>query len=1042
MQQNDVYTCFKAIIEANLAKISNCRDFAKDVALSFDHCASYAGSVDSKDLDDVYNYVTSILKSKGMYSVDVFTRLLCVASRGLIDAEELCKYFKRRALGVLTTLTLNFRFKNLNVYTKFRSHIIGDVEVPIYSLKRSSKRFSEILSEILGVNVNSEAAKDIFGFNEDYYLYDHQAQAVEELRKPGSRVVVVSTPNASGKTEIGILAAMDFVKRSRNVLILVVYPTKALARDQYDRWKERFRRLCEKVLNCSIQGENDYYLSTDKLHVILSDGDTVKKLSDVVKAVARRNEPLIVLTNPQFLLSILQEKGRWKKTFGSRCLQFIVLDEIHFYRARDLTLLIKILEPTIMNFYVCKTSNNKSDYKVLILSATMGDTKKFEEGIKNAWQINDVVTIKADLDTANVIGKKRIYIVKVDDDSIAEALIKEFLDEMFKKAKDPSDIDKTLIFTPNRNVADRLAREFQSIALRTFKVYEPIVDRHVGDMALWEREHVERNFKEGITRILVTVKTLEVGIDIGDVSRVIHWGLPSSLNDMIQREGRAGRRPGEYESIIIVRTARDKDLAEKYLQLLTIVAKGGSVQGITKHIHTPMFNLHAAIVKRLDKYVKKELAHKPLTNNSVVYTKPPLIPEIIYIPLPEAHKEIAVIISFYTQDKRMFKVIRIDGTRLRSLREVRIEDVIFRYLLGSIRPITKVFIVKDIDPDKKEIEIVELNNEKDLYAVWGGNVNETRYCLDISSINKGALFTVSDVEIEFKAYRELGEILDWIVIRKIPNGTKLVRKYYDRKVVTLKDGRIEIVNVPKFRLCGYKALLTDLKNKLSTMLITRGIYISMKLSDVTTLLERLGSELKEYVGSSAGDLAKGEATKATLENLEMISHLIIYDYMHYATHLILDIASEVSTIRVDDLEHYIGVSIKSSTDKLQKFLTELILGKQIEAEDPFRIGLAIANEVDLVADIKWHEVYNRIKELKEELEKAKTDADLMSVIQEVVPRLYIPRCYYEPLIIEDLTSNMQSQGSLQKLRKELDLILDLSLYILGKIIQRIQNRGK
>jgi hypothetical protein len=86
-------------------------------------------------------------------------------------------------------------------------------------------------------------------------------------------------------------------------------------------------------------------------------------------------------------------------------------------------------------------------------------------------------------------------------------------------------------------------------------------------------------------------------------------------------------------------------------------------------------------------------------------------------------------------------------------------------------------------------------------------------------------------------------------------------------------------------------------------------------------------------------------------------------------------------------------------------------------------------------------VYNRIKELKEELEKAKTDADLMSVIQEVVPRLYIPRCYYEPLITEDLTSNTQSQGSLQKLREELDLILDLSLYILGKIIQRIQNRG-
>jgi len=315
-QQNDVCTCFKAMVEANLTNLLNCEDFAKVVALGFDYCAGYAESIDSKVFDKVYNYVISILKSNEMCSVDVFTRFLCIESRNLIVAEELCKYFKRRLQRVSTALALNFRFKDLDVYTKFRPHI-EEIVVPIYGLKRSNKRFSESLSEILGTNIDSETAKDVFGFNEDYNLYEHQAQAVEELRKPGSRVVVVSTPNASGKTEIGILAAMDFVKRSRNVLILVVYPTKALARDQFDRWKERFRRLCEKVLNCGIQGENDYYLSTDKLHVILLDGDTVKKLSDVVKAVARRNEPLIVLTNPQFLLSILQEKGRWKKMFGS-----------------------------------------------------------------------------------------------------------------------------------------------------------------------------------------------------------------------------------------------------------------------------------------------------------------------------------------------------------------------------------------------------------------------------------------------------------------------------------------------------------------------------------------------------------------------------------------------------------------------------------------------------------------------------------------------------------------------------------------------------
>jgi ATP-dependent helicase YprA (DUF1998 family) len=60
-------------------------------------------------------------------------------------------------------------------------------------------------------------------------------KAIKELRKSETKVVIVATSNASGKTEIGLLTAIDVITRGDDKLILVVYPTRALARDQGEK---------------------------------------------------------------------------------------------------------------------------------------------------------------------------------------------------------------------------------------------------------------------------------------------------------------------------------------------------------------------------------------------------------------------------------------------------------------------------------------------------------------------------------------------------------------------------------------------------------------------------------------------------------------------------------------------------------------------------------------------------------------------------------------------------------------------------------------
>jgi hypothetical protein len=999
----------------------SCVEFARNVSAYFDTCIIRhiaPDPVGEELLSYAYDFIVKVLKEyRVCKDMDTFTSHLCEWSKGLPASQELCKYLSRkRVRWELGKPALHVK---LHESPTLRRYDVKCYEVPVYGYARSSKRFSDTLSEVTGSTVSSDVVKNVFGLAEDYNLFEHQISAVNELRKPGGRLVIVATPNASGKTEIGLFTAMDIIRGGGGRLVLVVYPTKALARDQFDRWKRRLEGFCKVTPGCNVMGGDKFYLITSMFQVTLLDGDTIRGLSKngALDNIVSGNTPLVVLTNPQFLLTILQN-GYWRRCFGRRCLAFLVLDEIHFYKARDLTLLTKILEPSVIGLHLCRSgSGNVVELKVLILSATVGDPGKLKQELEGTWGIKDVVIVKSRIDDRNRIGSKHICIARVKDDGIAESLIRDLVEELFKKANTIDDVDKTLIFVPNRNVADRLSRELQNLAWRKFGDLDvPLVNRHLGDMALWEREYVEANFKEGRTRILVTVKTLEVGIDIGDVARVINWGLPATLNDLVQREGRSGRRPGEYESIIIVRTSRDETLANEYLSLLETMNKQKDLNAVMRYTYTPLINPNALFMKALSFEIRRRLRHKPLITIPGLPIK--LIPKTITIATLQPLAKIDVSASFYNQDRREFKVAK----QRKVLRRVRIEDVIYRYLPGSIRPITRVFIVKNVDPDGREVAIEEFSRESTL-SIWGNLVTDVRFCLDDGMVKKGMIFTVSDVVTSFGVY-STGDSLEVIRVHRQPEGTKLIRKDYVDKTIKLDDGRVVSVRIPVFKLCGHLALSDDLKNKLKTEIVTRGIHIPTNINDIVEAMNAIRSKLVKYsklVGPGA------------VEPIMVFSYLLIGDYVHYATHLLLNIASEVSGIRVDDLEHYIGVSVDSD-DKLREFLKEFLYGESSKLELPFKVEVVVANEVDLIEKIKWHEVLNRISDLKSMLNQAQLSVDKA---KDIVSSLYVPRCFHEPTTSEDVLSEGPTEERLPTLLDELKVVIAMAEYLVDKIVQKM-----
>jgi hypothetical protein len=141
----------------------------------------------------------------------------------------------------------------------------------------------------------------------------------------------------------------------------------------------------------------------------------------------------------------------------------------------------------------------------------------------------------------------------------------------------------------------------------------------------------------------------------------------------------------------------------------------------------------------------------------------------------------------------------------------------------------------------------------------------------------------------------------------------------------------------------------------------------------------------------------------------------------------------VSGIRVDDLEHYIGVSV-GSDDELKGFLEELLYGESSKLELPFKVEVVVANEVDLIEKIKWHEVLNRISDLKNILDRTLLDVDK---VKDIVSNLYVPRCFHEPTTLEDVLGQGLVGERLQSSLNDLKTIIAIAEHLVDRIVQKM-----
>lgn len=106
--------------------------------------------------------------------------------------------------------------------------------------------------------------------------------------------------------------------------------------------------------------------------------------------------------------------------------------------------------------------------------------------------------------------------------------------------------EKRLVFADSRRTVESLAVGLRARSTTTFVSHS--------SLGVDERRQAERAFSEARDCVIVSTSTLELGIDVGDLDRVLQIGAPRTVASLLQRLGRTGRRPGTTRSMLLLAT--------------------------------------------------------------------------------------------------------------------------------------------------------------------------------------------------------------------------------------------------------------------------------------------------------------------------------------------------------------------------------------------------------------------------------------------------------------------------------------------------------
>ncbi|RQG99026.1 DEAD/DEAH box helicase [Natrarchaeobius oligotrophus] len=371
--------------------------------------------------------------------------------------------------------------------------------------------------------------------NLDVDLWSHQAEALFALEDGEN--VCVATSTASGKTYVYGLEIARRYRENPDVRALIVYPTKALSRDQERELEALFDELGLDV------------------SVGVYDGDTGPDEKTRIRENAN-----VVVTNVAGLNQYLDGHHRWT-TFHANCSLFVI-DEAHAWTGISGMHAAWIVRRArrVIDWY-------GGDPRFVLTSATIGNPGEHARALTG--QPATVID-----DDGSPRGRRHLVFWEPPSDG-GDGDVAERAGGTRGSADDwspgrPATVEApelwahlcyhdvpSLLFCDSRKqteLAIERATEFLENPSLPYRKSTRLESYNAGHGKRARRE-TERGLAAGSLDGVATTSALEVGIDVGGIDGTVLLGYPGSRHAFWQRLGRSGRGRRDALSAFVPRHA-------------------------------------------------------------------------------------------------------------------------------------------------------------------------------------------------------------------------------------------------------------------------------------------------------------------------------------------------------------------------------------------------------------------------------------------------------------------------------------------------------
>ena len=366
------------------------------------------------------------------------------------------------------------------------------------------------------------------------FIYSHSWETLREVQIAAAETIfetennlLLTSSTASGKTEAAFFPILTdlYENPPSSIGVLYIAPLKSLINDQFYRIEE--------------------LLDETDIRVTHWHGDVAQSK----KRKLLENPSGILQITPESLEAMLINRHNdIKRLFGD--LRYVVLDEVHTLTGTDRG-----------NQILCQLSRieqviGRSPRRVG-LSATVGDPETvalwLSAGTKRLTDVpvfdNEKIRWRLGMEHFYIQNSSFSQSPDVDEKKKAS---KATLDAGYEYAYDCVTGQKSLVFSNSREETEYVCATLRQIAKKRGE--RDIFLIHHGNLSAALREEAEMKMKNEETHaVTCATVTLELGVDIGRLERILQIDSPHSVSAFLQRLGRSGRRGQPPEMMFVFR---------------------------------------------------------------------------------------------------------------------------------------------------------------------------------------------------------------------------------------------------------------------------------------------------------------------------------------------------------------------------------------------------------------------------------------------------------------------------------------------------------